>query len=352
MAAANTDKLKKLARRWVGQIGSGGVTDAVVTTIPLSSAANLPTTTAVVLVIDRVNANGTTTPTLEETVVGVVSGNNLVDCVRGAEGTAQAHSAGAVVELLVTAKGYNDIIDAILAGHTQLGAHTTDTISEKTATAGVTVDGLLIKDSGPTGWNGWMIADETWTYASATTITVPAGATSKYQKGDKIKLTQTSVKYFSIVSVADTVLTVTGGSDYTVADVAISANYYSKAENPQEFPDWFNWAPTYGASGSMTYTQVTTNVAKFKIIGKCCYVEFGARGTTGGTASTDITVTPPVIPVSQSFYIGGGATLYDAGILSGNWYSASNLIKFAKYNYSNWGIGGTKDIKANFFYRI
>ena len=147
MAVANTDLLKKLARRWVGQIGSGGVADAVVTTIPLSSAANLPTTTAVVLVIDRVNANGVATPTLEETVIGVVSGNNLIDCVRGAEGTAQAHSAGAVVELLVTAKGYNDIIDAILAGHTQLGAHTTDTISEKTVAAGVTVDGVLIKDS-------------------------------------------------------------------------------------------------------------------------------------------------------------------------------------------------------------
>jgi hypothetical protein len=123
MAAANTDLFKKLSRRWVGQIGSGGVTDAVVTTVPLSSATNLPTDTAVVAVIDRVDSNGTATASLEETIIGVVSGSNLVSCLRGSEGTAQAHSAGAVVEILFTAKGWNDLVDGLLVGHTQLGAH-------------------------------------------------------------------------------------------------------------------------------------------------------------------------------------------------------------------------------------
>jgi hypothetical protein len=124
MAASNTDKFKKLSRRWVGQVGAGGVSDDTTTTIPLSSATNLATDTAVVATIDRVDSNGTPTPALEETVIGVVSGTNLVSCVRGAEGTAQAHNGGAVVEILVSSKGYNDIIDGILVGHTQLGQHT------------------------------------------------------------------------------------------------------------------------------------------------------------------------------------------------------------------------------------
>lgn len=135
MAAANTDLFKKLARRWVGQIGSGGVADASVTTVPLSSATNLPTGTAVVVVIDRVDSNGTSTPATEETVIGVVSGSNLVNCVRGAEGTAQAHNAGAVVEVLVTAKGWNDLIDGLLLQHDQLGYHTNITASNITASA-------------------------------------------------------------------------------------------------------------------------------------------------------------------------------------------------------------------------
>ena len=123
MAAAATDKFRKLSKRWVGQIGAGGVADDTTTTVPLSSATNLATDTGVSVVIDRVDANGTATPSLEETIVGVVSGSNLVSCVRGVEGTAQAHSAGAVVEVLVTADGYNDMIDGFLVGHTQLGVH-------------------------------------------------------------------------------------------------------------------------------------------------------------------------------------------------------------------------------------
>lgn len=137
--AANTDLLKKLARKWVGQIGAAGVSDAVVTTIPLSSTTNLPTDTAVVAVIDRVDSNGTKTTTLEETVIGVVSGSNLINCVRGSEGTAQAHSAGAVVEILVTAKGWNDIVDWGLVQHGQTGSHTSALITQFKAT-GATIN--------------------------------------------------------------------------------------------------------------------------------------------------------------------------------------------------------------------
>ena len=136
--ALNTDKFKKLARRWVGSVGSGGVADASVTTVPLSSATNLPTDTAVVAVIDRVDSNGTATATKEESVIGVVSSTNLVTCTRGVEGTAQAHDAGAVVEILVTNKGWNDILDGLLVQHNQLGLHTDITASDITASGIVT----------------------------------------------------------------------------------------------------------------------------------------------------------------------------------------------------------------------
>lgn len=121
MSASQLDLFRKTARRWVSQIGAGGVTDAVVTTIPLSSTTNLPTDTGVTVTIDRVDANGATTASKEETITGVVSGNNLVSCTRGVEGTAQAHDAGAVVELLFSNKIWNDFIDALLVGHNQDG---------------------------------------------------------------------------------------------------------------------------------------------------------------------------------------------------------------------------------------
>jgi len=84
---------------------------------------------------------------------------------------------------------------------------------------------------------GWIEDTETWTYASATTITVPSGALLKYQKGDKFKLTANSVELYGyIVDVADTLLTVTGDAltNHTFTD-----NYYSKIENPFGFPESF-----------------------------------------------------------------------------------------------------------------
>jgi len=87
---------------------------------------------------------------------------------------------------------------------------------------------------------GWVLVGDSWSYASADaptfTITVPSGAASKYSVGMRIKLTQTTVKYFIITAVADTVLTVYGGTDYTLVNAAISAISYSTHKAPLGFP--------------------------------------------------------------------------------------------------------------------
>ncbi|NLC92047.1 MAG: hypothetical protein GX677_01050, partial [Treponema sp.] len=79
-----------------------------------------------------------------------------------------------------------------------------------------TVEKTLSEES-----SGWVKAEETWTYASSNTITVPAGGLLKYAKGDKLKLTQGTVKYFYIIKVADTLLTITGGSNYPLTSDTI-----------------------------------------------------------------------------------------------------------------------------------
>ena len=88
--------------------------------------------------------------------------------------------------------------------------------------------------------NGWFTAIGSWTYASADNptgvITVPSGAASYYGVGDRIKITQTTVKYFIVTAVTDTTLTVYGGTDFTLADAAISAMYYSHVKSPLGFP--------------------------------------------------------------------------------------------------------------------
>lgn len=94
-------------------------------------------------------------------------------------------------------------------------------------------------------FSGWIPAGETWTYASADdptyTFTVAADVTTKYSVGMKIKLTQGTVKYFIITAVStfsggNTTITVYGGTDYDLANSAISANAYSMMRTPVGFP--------------------------------------------------------------------------------------------------------------------
>lgn len=125
--AANTDKFKKARRKFATTVGVGGCS-AGATTIPLSDVTGLDTTTAVVVVIDAHDANGNATPALEEVVVGVISGNNLIGCVRGKEGTvAQAHSQGANVNMYFTETHWDDLIDGLLVEHHQDGTHANTT---------------------------------------------------------------------------------------------------------------------------------------------------------------------------------------------------------------------------------
>jgi hypothetical protein len=87
---------------------------------------------------------------------------------------------------------------------------------------------------------GWVSVSDSWSYASADaptfTITVPSGAASLYSPGMRIRLTQTTVKYFIITAVADTVLTVYGGTDYILTSDAISEISYSTQKAPFGFP--------------------------------------------------------------------------------------------------------------------
>lgn len=158
-------------------------------------------------------------------------------------------------------------------------AHTTDEevrmVVDATEMDDISSNLYTLTTTGTSGADGWTSVSDTWTYASATTITVPTGAASLYKKGDKIKLTQTTVKYFYVVSVADTVLTVTGGSDYTVANAAITSPYYSHQSSPIGFPDKFLWSGAATGFGSTTITTYS-----FSLNGTVCSIMVEIAGTS------------------------------------------------------------------------
>lgn len=174
--------------------------------------------------------------------------------------------------------------DTKITGLTQGVPVGTDVLPYVSDPSGTPVTKKTLWDNG-----GWYGGYGTWSYASATTITVPSGATSLYQVGDKIKLTQTTVKYFYITAVANTLLTVTGGSDYTVANAAITLPFYSHSSSPLGFPQNFNYTPT-GISATNS-----TKTGRFAIIGRRVFCDIKVLFTGAITFTT-----MPSLPVAAS----------------------------------------------------
>lgn len=91
---------------------NGAITNSA-TTITLNSTANLQSPGYIV--IDRVDANGLSTPSSREVVSYTgISSNDLTGCTRGADGsTAAAHSSGAIVETTPVIGMWNNMATAI-----------------------------------------------------------------------------------------------------------------------------------------------------------------------------------------------------------------------------------------------
>ena len=90
-----------------------GTINSSVATITLSSTTNLQAPG--VVIIDRVDSNGTSTPSLREIITYTgISGSDLTGCVRGAENsTASNHADGALVETAPTVGTWNSMATAI-----------------------------------------------------------------------------------------------------------------------------------------------------------------------------------------------------------------------------------------------
>jgi hypothetical protein len=138
--------------------------------------------------------------------------------------------------------------------------------------------------------SSWVNGSGTWTYASATTFTVPAADAALLQKGMHVKLTQSAtVKYFDISGVSGTTVTIVANGDYTLANAVISSPAFSSAVSPYGFPLSFSFTPTWTGFSA----NPTTAVCRFSINGGFCDYWFTASGA-GTSNATTTTVTVPI----------------------------------------------------------
>jgi len=207
--------------------------------------------------------------------------------------------------------------------------------------------------------DGWCYDTNTWSYVSTTSFKV-SGKDVRYRfpKGTKIKLVQSgATKYFYVIATAytsgNTTITITGGSDYTLANATISGKAYSYAAAPQGFPQRFNYSPA-------TYTGWSAfpdGLYYFIIIGYLCYVTVYM---TAGTSNATTAILE--LPVSASSAAGKGGICgfaIDGGTMRTaptKWWiaGATNIVNFYTdmSNVSAWTASGTKRIGAQITYEI
>jgi len=118
---------------------------------------------------------------------------------------------------------------------------------------------------------------------------------------------------------------------------------------------WQDWTPTYSANGSMTFTSVTTHIARYCQIGKIVFFQIEARGTTGGTASDGLEFTLPITNKNTlDSDIAGGCIVVDGVYLSGLFYlvGGGSTIRVKKYDNSNYSLGANRGLVVQAFYEV
>lgn len=220
-------------------------------------------------------------------------------------------------------------------------------LKEKNDAAVVTEIGLTM------ALDGWTSATAvTWTYASgsgggAASFTI-AGVdhTAIYQKGTYLRLKQGgSYKYFVVTSSSfstDTTVNIMAGSDYTLANAAITDNYYSYQVDPQGWPGWFNYVPTVTGYGTPTVTY-----AKFCVLGRRCDVKYSITGTSNATTLTfllpvDLLASSVALRESVAQVVNSGTTQTTPGHAR---FGDSNTTTVNLYRDANalaWTGSGTK----------
>ena len=113
------------------------------------------------------------------------------------------------------------------------------------------------------------------------------------------------------------------------------------------------WSPSYGGTGSLTYSSVTTNYAQYVEIGPLVLWALGCQGTTGGTTSYAVTATLPVVVTDASYAnrIGhgqGDVTANDEDISA--YFASTSTMGIVGDGTPNWQLASGIDIRLWGFY--
>lgn len=234
-----------------------------------------------------------------------------------------------------------------------------------------TIDTPVVK-----AWSGWQLYSAvTPTYTSAddpTYVITFAGVdlTSIMSVGMKVKFTNNSTTFYGFISAlsfsTNTVMTLYGGTDYDVANSAISAFYFSTDRAPQGFPlDPTKWSVLVtdatqqsGAISATTWTNVGSTNAQITIpigiwdvyVKASAYADRTTAGTgdglSGALSTASNTASDGEMMALVNYYGSGVASTSDlyGGILT---FRKTLVLAAKTLYYLNWYSGNAGTVTQN-----
>lgn len=321
-----------------GSVSSGAAT------VGLNSTGGYTNGEPVVLVIDPTDA------TLKQTFTGIIdTGGVQVTSVVWTAGTNTSHAAGATVVDYATATHIAMISKGIKVEHKQTGKHgavtadslATDTISESTNGAGVTIDSALIKDGKVYGSGVYQAvhiytANDTWTKPTGLSfVTVEVlgsgggGGAGPVNGGSNAAVgAGGGAGGYAFKKVAAASL----GTTETVTVGAAGAAGSTGSGGAGNTSSFGSHAVAAGGSGGSTRAGATSGVTAMTAGGTVSAGDIQSPGATGGAA----------LIFSASSAIGGvgGNSMYGGGGVGAASNSSTDTSGSAATGYGAGGGGG------------
>lgn len=208
----------------------------------------------------------------------------------------------------------------------------------------------------------WLVFPNTYfSRTSATVVAISTDITPSqfFQSGDKIRIKQTTNKYFYITKVDDTgnQIYIEGGTDYTFAAATIDEVATSRGNAPLGFP-----ASHAYDMNEVGFSAIADEDSSFSIDGRVVTVSYLIEGTSD---TTGITIDTPTIngketPVNEKFarvvnnnaLVTAGKTSAFANISDGTPTAKGTIQGMINYNPLGFTAANTKGMKGEVTYKL